>query len=146
VVGPGATATALVGEAFDRFSSPLGRLASRAFDEAWVDAEMRDGKRSGAYCAGFGGDVSRVMMNFDGSLDAVSTLAHELGHAYHNTALAPRTPIQRRTPMALAETASIFCETLLFEAAVAGADDDARRLALLDTHLVGTTATPTCGR
>ncbi len=60
-------------------------------------------------------DVSRVMMNFDGSHDSVSTLAHELGHAFHNVALADRTPMQRRTPMALAETASIFCETLLFE-------------------------------
>jgi oligoendopeptidase F len=78
-------------------------------------------------------------MNFDGSVDAVSTLAHELGHAYHNVALAPRTPLQRRLPMALAETASIFCETLLFDTALAHAETDAERLALLDTNLVGAT-------
>ena len=90
-------------------------LATRAFDEHWVDAEIRDGKRGGAYCVSVDADVSRVMMNFDGSHDSVSTLAHELGHAFHNVALAERTPMQRRMPMALAETASIFCETLLFE-------------------------------
>jgi oligoendopeptidase F len=71
----------------------------------------------------------------------VSTLAHELGHAFHNVVLAPRTPMQRRLPMALAETASIFCETLLFEHAAAGATDDGQRLALLDVHLVGATQT-----
>jgi oligoendopeptidase F len=86
-----------------------------------------------------GGDASRVMMNFDGSHDAVSTLAHELGHAYHNVALADRTPIQRATPMALAETASIFCETLLFETALTHTTDPTERLALLDTYLVGAT-------
>ena len=79
------------------------------------------------------------MMNFDGSHDSVSTLAHELGHAYHNVALADRTPMQRRLPMALAETASIFCETLLFERAASGRDRRPERLALLDTHLVGAT-------
>ena len=64
---------------------------------SWVDAEIRDGKRGGAYCMSVDGDVSRVMMNFDGSHDSVSTLAHELGHAFHNVALAERTPMQRRT-------------------------------------------------
>jgi oligoendopeptidase F len=77
------------------------------------------------------------MMNFDGSLDSVTTLAHELGHAFHNVALARRTPIQKRTPMALAETASIFCETLLFERSARQVEDDAQRIALLDVYLVG---------
>lgn len=129
-------ATQLVHDAFSGFSPHLAGLASRAFEEHWVDAEIRDGKRGGAYCMSVGGDVSRVMMNFDGSLDSVSTLAHELGHAFHNVALAVRTPLQRRTPMALAETASIFCETLLFEKSVERARDDGERLALLDTYLV----------
>lgn len=129
-------ATRLVRDAFGGFSPRLAGLASRAFDERWVDAEIRDGKRGGAYCMGVDGDVSRIMMNFDGSLDSVSTLAHELGHAFHNVALAARTPLQRRTPMALAETASIFCETLLFEESVARVQEDGERLALLDTYLV----------
>jgi pepF/M3 family oligoendopeptidase len=130
-------ATAMVLEAFGGYSVDLEGLANRAFDENWVDAEIRDGKRGGAYCASVDGDVSRVMMNFDGSLDSVSTLAHELGHAFHNVALAGRTPIQRRLPMALAETASIFCETLLFESSVHRAPDDEACVAMLDTYLVG---------
>ncbi len=134
-------ATERVREAFAGYSSDLVGLANRAFAESWIDAETREGKQGGAYCAGVAGDVSRVMMNFDGSQDSVSTLAHELGHAFHNVVLAPRTPMQRRLPMALAETASIFCETLLFEHAAAGATDDGERLALLDVHLVGATQT-----
>jgi pepF/M3 family oligoendopeptidase len=130
-------ATELVRDAFAGFSPALLGLADRAFDEQWVDAEMRDGKRGGAYCVGVTNDISRVMMNFDGSTDSVSTLAHELGHAFHNVALADRTPLQRRLPMALAETASIFCETLLFETAAAQTTDPGVRLSLLDTHLTG---------
>ena len=132
-------ATSLVNAAFVGYSPQLASLARRAFDESWVDAEMRDGKRGGAYCASFGDDVSRVMMNFDGSHESVSTLAHELGHAYHNVTMAPRTPIQRRIPMALAETASIFCETLLFQTSIANEADALGRRALLDTYLVGAT-------
>jgi oligoendopeptidase F len=129
-------ATDLVLDAFGGYSKELAGLANRAFGEHWVDAEIRDGKRGGAYCASVDSDVSRVMMNFDGSLDSVSTLAHELGHAFHNVALAARTPLQRRLPMALAETASIFCETLLFEKSVEHARADGQRLAQLDTYLV----------
>lgn len=132
-------ATDRVYDAFASFSPDLAGLATRAFEQRWVDAEIRDGKRGGAYCVGVDGDVSRVMMNFDGSFNSVSTLAHELGHAFHNVALANRTPLQRRLPMALAETASIFCETLLFERAADQASDDSERLALLDTHLLGAT-------
>ena len=132
-------ATDRVNDAFASFSPDLAGLATRAFEQQWVDAEIRDGKRGGAYCVGVDADVSRVMMNFDGSFNSVSTLAHELGHAFHNVALANRTPLQRRLPMALAETASIFCETLLFERAAEQASDDSERLALLDTHLLGAT-------
>jgi pepF/M3 family oligoendopeptidase len=134
-----AGATDRVHDAFASFSPDLAGLATRAFEQRWVDAEIRDGKRGGAYCVGVDLDVSRVMMNFDGSFNSVSTLAHELGHAFHNVALANRTPLQRRLPMALAETASIFCETLLFERAADQATDDTERLALLDTHLLGAT-------
>ena len=138
---PWSGATEQVRDAFAGYSSELAALANRAFAEHWVDAETRDGKQGGAYCAGVEGDVSRIMMNFDGSQDSISTLAHELGHAFHNVTLAPRTQLQRRLPMALAETASIFCETLLFEHAAQRATDDGERLALLDVHLVGATQT-----
>jgi oligoendopeptidase F len=73
------------------------------------------------------GDRSLVLLNFNGTFDSVQTLAHELGHAYHNTQLANRTPYQRATPMALAETASIFCETVMVEHGLKTANDKARR-------------------
>jgi oligoendopeptidase F len=85
---------------------------------------------------GLQGDRSLVMLNFDGSFDAVQTLAHELGHAYHNVNLADRTPMQRALPMALAETASIFCETVVVANGLAQATDS-ERLAILDTDLQG---------
>jgi len=129
-------ATALVEDSFGSFGPGLRALAERAFTEQWVDAGPRDGKRGGAFCMSVQGDQSRILMNFGGTLDGVSTLAHELGHAYHNTQLADRTAIQRQTPMALAETASIFCETILMQALLARADD-ARRLVLLELDLQG---------
>jgi oligoendopeptidase F len=68
-------ATDRVRDAFAGYSDDLVALANRAFAERWVDAETRDGKQGGAYCAGVEGDVSRIMMNFDGSQDSISTLA-----------------------------------------------------------------------
>jgi oligoendopeptidase F len=129
-------AVAAVESAFGSYSPVLAALAERALAERWVDAEPRAGKRGGAFCLPVGEDVSRVMLNFDGSLDCVQTLAHELGHAYHNTNLAGRTALQRHTPMALAETASIFCETIMVQAGLAAADEN-RRLALLNVDLQG---------
>src|SRR5262249_39466456 len=133
-------AFATVVDAFGSYSPALASLAKRALDEQWVDAEARDGKRGGAFCMPVRGDESRVLMNFAGTFDSVSTLAHELGHASHNTNLADRTPLQRQTPMALAETASIFCETILVQTGLrAAADDPERELALLDIDLTGAT-------
>lgn len=101
-----------------------------------MDAEPRAGKVGGAYCMSMVDGVSRVLLNFDGSFDALQTMAHELGHAYHNVNLGDRTPMQRNTPMALAETASIFCETIMVQAGLAEVGDDAEgRLALLDSDL-----------
>jgi oligoendopeptidase F len=105
-------------------------------DERWIDAESRAGKQGGAFCMPFTGDRSLVLLNWAGSFDSVQTLAHELGHAYHNTQLAHLTPMQRRLPMALAETASIFCETLVVATGLDGATGPTR-LALLDTDLQG---------
>ena len=127
----------VVRHAFSDYSSTLGGLVDRALDEAWIDAEPRDGKSGGAFCAPFVGDRSLVLLNWSGSPDSTQTTAHELGHAYHNTTLAGRTALQRQLPMALAETASIFCETLVVEAGLARLDG-AERLAQLDVDLVGT--------
>jgi pepF/M3 family oligoendopeptidase len=131
-------ATDHVTDAFAGFSPHLARLVERATAERWIDAEPRDGKATGAFCLPVRGDESRVLLNFDGSFNSVQTLAHELGHAYHNTNLGHRTPMQRRTPMALAETASIFCETVVVTAGLADASDD-ERLVLLDIDLQGST-------
>ena len=128
---------AIVRNAFGEFSPGLGGLVDRAVNEQWIDAEPRDGKQGGAFCMPFGGDRSLVMLNWSGSAESAQTTAHELGHAYHNTTLAGRTALQRRLPMALAETASIFCETLVVEAGLARLDGD-ERLALLDIDLQGT--------
>jgi oligoendopeptidase F len=79
---------------------------------------------------------SRVLMNFDGTFDQVSTLAHELGHGYHNEVLKDLSPLRKSTPMTLAETASIFCETIAFNAALETAKPD-EELAILETWLLG---------
>ena len=134
-----AEATATVEQAFGTYSPKLAAFARRAVDGGWIDAEAREGKVGGAFCMPVEGDVSRVLLNFDGSFDSVQTLAHELGHGYHNTQLAGRTWIQRSTPMALAETASIFCETVMVQAGLSLADTDGQRLALLGTDLDGAT-------
>lgn len=107
-----------VAEQFGTYSPRLRGFAERAFAERWIDAEPRPGKRDGAFCMGVRRDESRVLMNYKDAFGAVSTLAHELGHAYHNLCLAERTPLQKATPMTLAETASIFCETIVRQAAL----------------------------
>ncbi|MEM9034934.1 MAG: M3 family oligoendopeptidase [Actinomycetota bacterium] len=129
-------AVAAVEEAFGTYSNDLRGLAERAVGERWIDVAPRAGKRGGAFCMSMGDGSSRVLLNWNGSADGVMTLAHELGHAYHNTTLGHRTPMQRATPSSLAETASIFCETLMVEHGLASLDGD-ERLALLDTDLVG---------
>jgi pepF/M3 family oligoendopeptidase len=113
-----AEANEFIVEHFSAYSSHLSGLAQRAFEENWIDAEPRDGKRGGAFCMSLRGDESRILANYVPSFDGVSTLAHELGHAYHNVQRAPRKYLQRSTPMTLAETASIFCETIIKDAAI----------------------------
>jgi pepF/M3 family oligoendopeptidase len=125
---------------FATFSDRMARLAQRAFAHNWIDAEQRPGKRAGAFCMGVPlVDESRILCNFDGSLDQVSTVAHELGHAFHNECLVGRTMLQKDTPMTLAETASIFCETIIVDAALANAGSADEELAILDTDLTGKT-------
>jgi oligoendopeptidase F len=129
-------AVGMVERAFGGYSAELLGVARRALAESWVDAGPRIGKVGGAFCMPMGGGISRILMNFDGSIDTVHTLAHELGHAFHNHTLRDRTPLQRATPMPLAETASIFCETILTDQALATATPD-DRLVLLEADLQG---------
>ncbi len=117
-----------------RYSQKMGDYARRAFRERWIDAEPRPGKRDGAFCMRLRRDESRILSNYKPVYSGVGTLAHELGHAYHNLLTAQCTPLQRRTPMTLAETASIFCETLVRQAVVEEASE-ADRLAILESSL-----------
>jgi len=125
---------------FRTFGDRLANMAQRAFDHNWIDAESRDGKRGGAFCMSVPAvDESRVLCNFDGSLDQVSTVAHELGHAFHNECQIGKTELQTITPMTLAETASIFCQTIITDAALANASDPEEELSILEAFLIDAT-------
>ena len=123
-------------EQFGTYSAKLRDFAARAFREGWIDAEPREGKRDGAFCMWLRKDESRVLSNYKPAYGGMSTLAHELGHAYHNFVKAGRTMLQRATPMTLAETASIFCETIVRQAALRDADPQ-EQLAILEASLQG---------
>ncbi|UCG23862.1 MAG: M3 family oligoendopeptidase [Chloroflexota bacterium] len=121
---------------FATFSGRLVDLSKRAFDENWIDAEPRHGKVGGAFCMSVPSvKESRILCNFDGSLEQLTTIAHELGHAYHNECLAGRSPLGRRTPMTLAETASIFNQTIITDATLSQAKDSQEELAILESFL-----------
>jgi oligoendopeptidase F len=123
---------------FSAYSEKLGCFATRALADRWIDAEPRPGKVDGAYCSHLKGEESRVLLNYKPSFDSVSTFAHEMGHAYHNLCLSSRTAIQRATPMTLAETASIFCETVVRKA-VQRKGTDAERGEAVQGALQGST-------
>ena len=133
-------ARAFVLDNFATFSPDLRDFAAHAFGANWIDAEQRTGKRGGAFCMGLPAvKESRILSNFDGSLDQVSTLAHELGHGYHNSCMyrAGKTRLQAQTPMTLAETASIMCETIVMQAVLARAATPEQELAILETLIQG---------
>ncbi len=129
-------ATTFIVQQFGTYSQRLSDFAARAFREHWIDAEPRPGKRDGAYCTSIRADESRVFSNFKPVFGGVSTLAHELGHGYHNLNLAQRTPLQRSLPMTLAETASIFCETIITHAALKNANPQ-EQIAILEESIQG---------
>jgi len=127
-------------ENFGKFSPDLAAFAKRAFDNRWIDAEQREGKRGGAFCMEVQNlKESRILSNFDGSFDQVSTLAHELGHGFHNECAyqAKKTVLQQLTPMTLAETASTMCETIVTEAVLASTKDPQEELAVLEAQIQG---------
>jgi oligoendopeptidase F len=123
---------------FNSYSDHLATFTNRVFDERWIDAEPRDGKRGGGFCMEVPGvEESRILVNYDGSLDQLFTIAHELGHAFHNECQVGKTMLQRHTPMTLAETASNFCETIVTDAALANAANEAEELTILENFLIG---------
>ena len=118
------------------FSPAAAEVARQAFASRWIDAEPRVGKRGGAYCTHVGQGKSRILANYEPSFDSVSTLAHELGHAYHNWCLRDVPPLLRQYPMTLAETASIMNETMVVEAALEILPEK-EKLLILETYLQG---------
>ena len=125
-------------KAFDQFSPELCSFSERAFDNNWIDAEIREGKRGNGFCMEVQGvKESRILVNFDGSQDQLSTIAHELGHAFHNECAYQfdKTVLQQITPMTLAETASTFCETIVTEAVLSQVKDPQEELAVLEGQL-----------
>lgn len=126
---------------FGSFCPEMADMMKTAFDEGWIDAYPRTGKSGGAFCAGcYDLNISRVLTNFTGSLSDISTLAHELGHAFNNKMLRRKPYMMNDVPMPLAETASTFNETVLAAAMRKNAPRE-EELMLLDGSLMENTQT-----
>jgi pepF/M3 family oligoendopeptidase len=131
----------LVVRTFSAFSPDLGDFAKMALSSGWVEAENRSGKRQGAFCTGFATKKqSRVFMTFTNTHDNVSTLAHELGHAYHSWVLRNEPYFLQDYPMNLAETASTFAEAVLAEQRLAESRSRGEKLSILDHMLADAVA------
>ena len=123
-------------EQFSGFDQELADMVARAFDEEWIDFYPRDGKVGGAFCAGVEcRKESRILTNFDGMFGDVVTLAHELGHAFHNQCIFDHRPLNQDYSMPVAETASTFNECVVMASAINKAADDAEKLALIESQL-----------
>lgn len=121
---------------FRGFDADLAHMVERAFDEAWIDFYPREGKVGGAFCAGLEGlKQSRILTNFDGALTDVVTLAHELGHAFHNLNMEGHRPLNNDYSMPVAETASTFNENVVMNAAIDAAQSDDEKLFLIESQL-----------
>ena len=121
---------------FAEFDSELSEMVATAFDNAWIDFYPRDGKAGGAFCAGVEclGE-SRILTNFDGMFGDVVTLAHELGHAFHNHCIKNHRPLNHDYSMPLAETASTFNECVVMASAIGKAVDKNEKIALIESQL-----------
>ncbi len=119
------------------FSDEMAAFATRAFRDRWVEAEDRPGKRQGAFCIPFRPQhQSRIFMTWSDTTTNLITLAHELGHAWHNEVMWDLPPARNRVPSTLAESASTFAEAVVRGAAMEAArGDDAAELAMLEREL-----------
>ena len=122
----------LVLDAFTGFSPLAGEIIGDFFEKEWIDAAVRPGKMLGAFCATLVPEVHPyVLMNYAGERRSVLTLAHELGHGLHGSLAQDLGLLNARTPLTLAETASVFGEALTFEKLMAREDDPRARLDLI---------------
>jgi oligoendopeptidase F len=132
----------LVLDAYSSFSATAGEVARRFFDERWIDAPPRPHKRGGAFCSYTVPSVHPyVMLNFTAKRRDVLTMAHELGHGLHAALAQPQGIFHHSTPLTLAETASVFGETLVLGRLLEGVDDRDQRLALLGERIDDAIAT-----
>jgi oligoendopeptidase F len=132
----------LVLDAYGSFSSELEGAAHRFFDEAWIDAPVRPGKRPGAFCAyTVPSQHPYLLLNWTGRRRDVLTLAHELGHGLHAYLARDQGVFQQTTPLTLAETASVFGETVTFGRLLEATSDPSARLALVAESIEGQIAT-----
>lgn len=123
-------------EQFHKFDPKLAEFAANALENRWVEAEDRPGKRAGGFCTSFpNSNESRIFMTYSGTLGNVSTLAHELGHAYHQHVMQGVSQMNQRYAMNVAETASTFAEMLVADAAIKNASTDEERLVLLEDKI-----------
>lgn len=132
----------MVLDAYGDFHPEMKKITSKFFDENWIDAAIKPGKRGGAYSASTVTSVHPyVFMNFDGQLRDVQTLAHELGHGVHQYLARTQGELQSSTPLTTAETASVFGEMLVFNKLMSRLDDPREKLALLISKIDDTIAT-----
>lgn len=124
-------------ELFGSFDADLQAMGKQAFDQAWIDFYPREGKVGGAFDCGVPSiKQSRVLTNFDGAYGDIVTLAHELGHAFHDRNTFSHRPLNLDYSMPVAETASTFNENIVNHAALAAAQSDAEKLAILESMLM----------
>ncbi|MFS0822617.1 M3 family oligoendopeptidase [Bacillus sp. 1P02SD] len=123
-------------EQFSKFGPKLTEFTQKAFEDSWIEAEDRPGKRPGGFCTSFPeSDQSRIFMTFSGTPSNVSTLAHELGHAFHQHAMAGVHTLNRSYAMNVAETASTFAEMIVADASVKNAKTKEEKIALLEDKI-----------
>ena len=128
-------------ENFAKFGPTLAQFAQDLVENGWVEAEDRAGKRPGGYCTSIPeSKESRIFMTFTGSASDMSTLAHEIGHAFHSYTMWDLPTMNTRYAMNVAETASTFAETIVSSATVDAAESDEEKISLLNTKLENATA------
>ncbi|MDY7045570.1 MULTISPECIES: M3 family oligoendopeptidase [unclassified Virgibacillus] len=131
-----AEAADLIITQFSKFSEKLGTFAANAFANGWIEAEDRKGKMHGGFCAYLPiAKESRIFLTYTGSYQDVVTIAHELGHAYHNYLVNDQPAFAQERSTSIAETASTFAENLVLDAVIDSASNEEEKLTLLEMKI-----------
>ncbi|PZD94958.1 oligoendopeptidase [Paenibacillus sambharensis] len=129
-------AASFIEEQFAGFSPDLAEFTKMAFEKGWIEAEDRSGKRPGGFCTSLPvSGETRIFMTYSGTASNVSTLAHELGHAYHQHVMNDLPPFAQEYAMNVAETASTFAEMIVSDSAVRAAQDREEKLSLIEDKI-----------